>query len=557
MTNTTKFRITLGYMTILCATACGGPIDEPTQVTQGAIARRGGDPGDGDSTAPTRPKPVKPTPDDPLASGQDGVVDQGAGWAQYRVNGSFRDVDTNVDTTLTNHNVMIVRGPSGVNASPLSATAKSALTSDATAAAAASGDAADADMIYFVDRATADQLGTPSPSGAIARASGCNDYYRDIPLEHSYSEPGTLDRTWESGDFIGTLKANASVSGSASVSVRLKVKQGSVLGFCIPYAVGFVNARMMASVTALADMEVTGNFRRDWSYDTELAKPELARYYFMVGYVPVVLGFNLPITAGVKASAWAAATLKGQARADGAFDYTCSIHGCSGDRSFSAGFTPHGDPGALFLDRVQIRPWVQGALRVYLYNDAIVYGQVGVQPGVDVDLFGYAGNTCGDADGDGTNEFVAGNSIDTSLNVKLTAKASAFGSDTSPAEWTLYSAHLGFWRSGDGETPWSPMLRPNGSHFLTASVIAGTRPCWPYADPVSFEVAWGDGATTPITAIPNAYSLSHNFPGRGSYPVSVTLGTDSQGRKLGSSVARNLYVSEVANVDGSRASESR
>jgi hypothetical protein len=533
----------LGSLTLVLATACGG-MDPGTDAADDGLRRGDGEVPEIDPPADPAPAP-RPPPQAP--PDQDGVIAVGSGWAEYRISGTFRDVDSGLDKSLTDQRVVVVRGLNGISAAPLGAAAKSALATEVVAAAVANGVSSD-QMIYFVHRATADQLGTADASGNVAHASGCGDYYKDYTADKSYSKNGALDKSYTSGDFIGTFKVNASSSGNAAATLRLKVKRGSVLGLCIPYAVGFVNVRVQGAATALADVEATGNFRKEWNYSTTITKPDLGSFYFTIGPVPVRIGFNLPIEAGVSANGFVAATVKGQAQANGNFDYTCTTDGCSGTKSFSAGFTPAGDPNGFVSGKIQIRPYVQGALRVYLYSDSVVYGQVGIRPGIDLELFGYAGNACGDANGDGVNEHVAGTSVDSAFRLDLTAKVYALGGDWDTS-YNLLRRQIAFWKAGGANPPWSPMLRVSSTNGTTATIVAGSRPCWPYTDALNYQLAWGDGATESVTRAPGTHSFVHTFGGIGTYPVALNLLSDAQGRDIGTSITSNVLVTRLQNVD--------
>jgi hypothetical protein len=523
---------------MMLATACGGAVEDDSGSSQSALRNMDGElpdiePPTGGGGVPKAPPPIDKT-------GTDRVVAQGSGWTEYKVNGAYRDADTGVDKMLAEQSVLVVRGLQGVSSAPLSAVAKNALNAEVVAAATATAAPTD-DMVYFVHRETADKLGTPSPSGAVALA-GCSDYYKNYTVDKGYSKSGSLDKSFNSSEFVGTFKVAASSSGSAAATLRLKVKRGGILGVCVPYAVGFVNVRLQGQASALADVESTGNFRKEWNYSTTIAKPDLGSFPFLIGPVPVRIGFNLPIEAGVSANGFVATTVKGQAQANGSFDYTCTSGGCSGTKSFTAGFTPSGTPTGFVSGRILVKPWVQAGLRVYLYTDSIAYGQVGIRPGIDLDLFGYAGNACGDGNGDGTSEWVAGTSLDSAFRLDLTAKAYLLGGDWETS-FNITRRQIGFWMSGGANAPWTPMLRVSKTDVTTATVVAGSRPCWPYADALNYQLAWGDGATEAATRAPGTHSFVHTYPGRGTYPMTVKLVNDAQGRNIDSSVANNVFVS--------------
>ncbi len=62
--------------------------------------------------------------------------------------------------------------------------------------------------------------------------------------------------------------------------------------------------------------------------------------------------------------------------------------------------------------RADVRLWAQAAFRAYLWRESLAYGQVGLRPALIGDLWGYTGNNCGDANGDGVNEPVSAVTFD-------------------------------------------------------------------------------------------------------------------------------------------------
>jgi hypothetical protein len=488
---------------------------------------------------PARPPPARPAP--PAPTDPDAPIATGTGWKQYKLSGVFRDADSGVESNLVDQDVVITRGSTGIASAPLSDAAKTALKADLQIAMAAANGLTESDMVYVVHRTSANQLGTPSPSGAGAH-SACDDYYKDYTADKDYSESYALDKPFNEGAFVGNFKLNASSYGGAAATLRMKVKRGSVLGVCLPYAIGFVNVRVRGSATAVADVDANGSFKQQGAYVKTLAKPSLGSFAFSIGPVPVRIGFNLPIEAGIKSDGYIAAQVKGQAMARGSFDYTCTTRNCSGSKSFDAGFTSAGEPSGFVSGRVKVQAWAQAALRVYLYTDELLYGQVGLRPTVDLDFNGYAGNTCGDGNGDGVEEWVAGTTMDSVFHLDLTGKAYAFGLEWDTSD-ELYRRRISFLKSGGDNPPWSPMLRVTSTDGSTATILAGSRPCWPYTDALNYEFQFGDGTTDSGTRPAGMQSFTHTYPGKGLYPISYSLVSDANGRSIGSTVSGRVWLS--------------
>ncbi|HEX2225104.1 MAG TPA: hypothetical protein VHN15_12955, partial [Thermoanaerobaculia bacterium] len=252
--------------------------------------------------------------------------------------------------------------------------------------------------------------------------------------------------------FSGTLQASGDVQGTATGEVRLFLKRYAIFGACIPYGVKFDRARAYGNmlVNYGATLSGTLNYQSPPDWEWEITKPYLFSLNFMLGPIPVHIGFNLPITVGLelKASVTGSVTYNTGQSAQGAFDYTCFLgNGCYGWSNFvqNSTQTPQTITGSV-SGHLKPSVYAQAALRAYLYNEWIAYAQVGIRPYLHGDLWGYYGNNCGDANGDGWFETVDALTFDLDWQIRVTAAARAFGGN--PKRWTLYSSphwHLGFW----------------------------------------------------------------------------------------------------------------
>ncbi len=132
----THSKVVFGSLILAVLAGCGGRAEEGTNTTDGELRRID----DGEVPDPPEPeRPPAPAPRPPPPVDPDAPIARGAGWAEYKVAGAYRDLDTGVEKTLADQHVVIVRGMSGVVASPLSAVAKNALMADVTAAASGTG----------------------------------------------------------------------------------------------------------------------------------------------------------------------------------------------------------------------------------------------------------------------------------------------------------------------------------------------------------------------------------------------------------------------------------
>lgn len=229
------------------------------------------------------------------------------------------------------------------------------------------------------------------------------------------------------------------------------------------------------------------------------------------------------------------------------FSYVCRLGaGCTGSTTFSPG--PALPPDAIRADvsgRLQSNVWVRGALRGFAYTDDIDYLEVGLQPKLQSDIWGYHGNDCGDADGDGVPETVSALTLDVDASASLFVEGS-FLDHSKELEIASGSKHLIFKDLlGSGSTALSPMLK-----FL-AEARAGTataasvemRPCWPYQENVTYAVAWNDIQRSNAEGPAHQAALTTNtFSAQQTATVTATALHDAHGRWLGQSTSRSIQV---------------
>ncbi len=383
---------------------------------------------------------------------------------------------------------------------------------------------------------------------------GCGD--RDIDKSKHFSIAAPLTNTRQFNDnFSGSLSLTGTANVDADGSISIKLKRTRILFFCVPYGVRFNHARVWG--TALVDQGATlsgtiaysNSQAREW----QIAKPHLFSIDFMAGPIPVHIGFNLPITAGfdehaINASVTGQVTYSGRRTLSGYIDYTCTSGGCSGAQSFNTTNLGSQVLTASVSGRFQPSIYAQVALRAYLYGEGFAYVQVGVRPYLHGDLWGYYGNNCGDADGDGYFETVKALTFDLDWHLAITAQADTFLTST----WrrTLWSSprwHINYWDllGGEGSTALTPMLQGPAQVPVATTQTYGARmrPCWPYADNVDYAVNWGDGATGAVTGAPATPAvLTHAWSSVGDYQPVLTAINDAHGRDLRRATARHVLV---------------
>jgi hypothetical protein len=375
----------------------------------------------------------------------------------------------------------------------------------------------------------------------------CSDKAYSRSKSFQFATP--LNHTTNLGNgFTGTVSVTGSSSVNATGQVQINLKRTKVFWVCIPYGVRFGHVRATGSVSL--DEEITLNGTISYAnpnlLNHQVAKPHLGGFSFWIGPVPVYIGFNLPITVGAKLEASATAQLQYRAghRLSGSFDYTCTSNNCSGWNNIVQTQTnPVNNPVGLGAS-VRVKPTVYAdvGVRGYLYSEGVAYAQVGVRGYLHGDLWGYYGNTCGDANQDGTYETVNALTFDLDWQIAITGKADTFF--TSAWQGTIWQSrqyHIGFWilDSGTALTPMIERTRVNGDLGTNTIFPQNTpvnfklrmRPCWPYADAVDYSMNWGDGAVSGHTGAPA--TASHTWSTQGNTSLNLTAFRDAHGRVFG------------------------
>lgn len=456
--------------------------------------------------------------------------------------------------------VMVIEGRRGIQNAKIPEFLRTEMLADFDAAPA------DDPGIYFIN---------PEAIAAIERtlASGQLDPFLEAYVESTDVTKGScgdqiksksknLNLDWNGlsvngpvGPFQGNLTLDADVQGDATVVVRYRVKRFRLLFWCIPYWVKFHDVRTFGDASFGGNVGLTGsisNIDDPWLWTREIAKPHLGSLNFWVGPVFVHLGFKLPITAGLQlgVSATASANYETGGEASGHFDYTCNLDNCSGSSSFSASnFSTPGNLTASIEGRADVRGYLDVGVRAYLYAEWLAYAQIGVRPQVFADLWGYYGNTCGDADCDGVPETVSALTANLDWQVFLTAKADTFFTSTKEWNdlWHTPRYHIGFFDL-IGSSALEPLVHG------VASVVPGTpatfdvrmRSCWPYEDFMTYNVEWPNGQVQAFSNPPyEAETLQHTFNGSGPQSVAVTAVSDSHGRTLGNTTTRWIELSDI------------
>jgi hypothetical protein len=488
------------------------------------------------------------------------VLATGAGWQRMQITGTTRNLDGGTVRDADDE-VVVIRGAHAIDASPLGRGARSALHADLRGSGVDGRDEDD-DTIYFVHKGAADSLDAPRPAGAVSAFASCDNY------DKTYAEHVAGDQTYshhmgsQGSDFSGTADVEGNVSGNVDANVVLRVKRAQTYIFgCQTYAVAFKRLDVAGSALAHGHVKVNGTYQHAWHYQKEVVKPSLGSFNFWVGPIPVHVGFDLPVAVGFDANAKATMNADVDVTGNGTFSIQCTKDSCDGSKNVTFGFTNNTAPTASLTGKVDVTPWVSASVRGYLYTEGVAYAQVGVKPKLPTSLFFYYGNQCGDANGDGTNEWVEALTFDAGVAVDVQAKVSLLGDDKWSHDWEILSRReVGFWDLvPGGSSVLTPMLsatnqpltggaQPSAGLWVSR-VRAGMRPCWPYADPLTYTMAWGDGAVDTITMAPGQpFVKDHDYGSHATQTATVTTVRDGAGRSINRSASMSLR--PVPNVGG-------
>lgn len=508
-------------------------------------------------TSDVTPAFVEAAPIDPHAPALQ-QTSAGTGWRVLHVTGNLPDAKTGT-LTAVDDDIIVLESKEAFDAAPLGPKTRAQLKATSTlratrpiapiaAGASASLAAAPVDEAMFtvVRKKSMDQLETP-PAG-VAFFSICDDY------DSQYTKSVSVDRSYayhkgdETGSFTGSFDVNARIQGNASATIQYHAET-SVFAGCNAVWIDFKKAIVQGTADLTASGKVDAQFHKEWHYSKTIAEPTVFDQWFTIGVVPVHLRLMVPVEAGLDADAKATLHANAKVVGHGAFNVTCGSGSCSGSKSASIVVDSNDPPTFEATARVKVTPWAQGSLKAVLFDETIGgYGQVGVRASLPTDLWAYAGNLCGDADGNGVNETVTGATLDMAVKVDVVAKAGAFGQTAGPWTWNVANQHLFFHSFGDG-TALDPILTTqlSSTDYLLTHMHGRMRPCWPYTDAVTYRLTWNDGAVTTFTAAPGAaFTQAHHFGGYGHKVVKLEALHDAAGRDLtGATTERNVWLSPV------------
>jgi hypothetical protein len=480
----------------------------------------------------------------------------GDGWVLVHFSGTTTD-----GTNQTfNDRLYMLHGEEGLAGAPLPAGIREDLAED---------DPAEDDMV-FVSQTIVDEIVASEQAGALTPALQAIAEPEDPPPPSSspgpmklfgkcrnkaFTKKKTLDLGKDISVWEGELGENVdakigiggNIQGAATYDAHMEKKRYAIFGICVPYGVKYKDVHVWGSASVNSGATLTGTVKYSDHWKRQLAKPHLDTLIFMIGPVPVLIGVNLPITAGVDLSATVSASLtyNGGRNAVGSFDYTCvNGDGCTGTSDYqSLSSNPESITGGL---SGQVKPsiWVDVSVGLYLYKEQVLYLKLGVRPYAHGDLWGYTGNNCGDADEDGDFETVDALTFDLDWEVAVNGGVSLLGKKEK--QWKLWSkrGHIKLWDL-IGSSALSPMLHGPASATVgqAAPYAVLMRPCWPYKDEVKYRLDWGDTLVDSLSGKPPGWiPASHAWQQAGTMAVGLKAIEDEHGRDLGETTYRTVTV---------------
>lgn len=485
------------------------------------------------------------------------IVESGDGWNLSRLY---------IENDVVPIEVYMVSGANGVRNAPIPDSEKADLLNDIELDRRQliedTGETLNSEGFYVIHKewmeqeAQSERQAKLHPFQQEPSSAQCNAWNNASLTLASLSYSQTFGQTWatNSGNGLaGSVGMTVPLNAGANARLDYKYKRTRASLGCFPYTFGFRQVQLTASASASATLTATGTaqfgYKKNW--EKQLGKPFLGAFSFMVGVVPVYMPINLPIMADLEVNATASASINLTATGsiNGSATYTCTDSGCSGNSSLTTTYTPPSlsNTTAQINGRVYVTPGIYPAVRAALYDDSILYAQVGPRGTVKGDLWGYAGNTCGDADGNGTPEAVAGLTLDLDWGFAVRAQVAALGS---AHHWDFFSASgpIVFWdllSPAGGSSALRPMIIGPSSVVKNASNAYSVRmrPCYPYTDTTTYQINWGDGATSTVSGVANVNaSQNKTYSSTGSKTISATADMDNHNRNLNHTTTRSITV---------------
>jgi len=419
---------------------------------------------------------------------------------------------------------------------------------------------ADDSEIFFADVTGLDALeaGTlgPDPDEGGELLANCGWRTRTKDKNYSFSDY-SHSNTFTLGSVNGTYSVNIPLSGQANLHFEYEEWRPNLLLFCGPplwWRFKFAHVDGNVAVSGDGDLSASASIGDTYSNEWLLFEPTLGQFTFYVGIIPVRIKVTLPTYVGASLTWNLTATVGVDADfgASGTFNYDCTKDACTGTNTFTDNFDIDDVTASLEADiDAQLNARVMA--RVALYDDSFAYVEAGIKGLLDGELWGYYGNTCGDADGDGHNETVQALAIDLGWGYDIVYGIGGFL--LPDRTWTSMGPRypLGWYDllGAGGSTALQPMLLGPATvtEDQSVSYTVKMRPCYHYPEQVNFTIApgtWSGNKFIPMpkSTVPsqNSSQVSRSFNTPGNPTLVVTNTTDGDGRDINVSYSRTITV---------------
>lgn len=487
----------------------------------------------GEPTAPVRDAASAPDASTPAAAiGADQatqqVVASGTGWRVLHLSGAAPAA--NGITRMVNEDILVADSLAALEEAPISALAKSEVKSSF-----ARLPASEQRGPIIVSMAAAQQL---KAAPATARWPECE--IGTSKWSETFTTRKNVSYTQYSvpGSFVGAAAFAGSASPTVSASATFNIFHTGVWPLCVPIAATVKSLRLSGGVNVSGSADIKGAFQKEWRTSLTIISPQIYAGVVFISVFPVLVTVEIPIDVGIDGNAKVKFDGKATAEAHGDFDMTCVSGKCSTTRNTATTTRWTNNRLPTFDARATISPWVQGSVKLALYL-GVVSGQVGLRTTLKNDVWSYSGNTCGDANNDGTPEQVQARTLDARLGLNLVASAAFVGVKVGNWSWRVRDDYFVGFYDLIGSTAMDPMFYVAGASGTSYSFKGRMRPCWPYAQTMTYGIAWGDGSSLADMgyAPSTLFAREHVFPKVGvTYQVKLTAMKDAAGRVLNRSV---------------------
>ena len=301
------------------------------------------------------------------------------------------------------------------------------------------------------------------------------------------------------GDFQQSW--NFSLQGSFNGDLDYKYKKSKWYFGCLPYKARLVKASLVSvnPLTATADASVSysNSWSKEWSKSV-VNLPIWSQTWGIpyVAAVKVDLDLALDIGASLAASVRATLALESAYTITGNVNILCDYadgDGCNDNSVWDTSSDPQ-PVGAIELE-ASARVWarieaiLEGKLQLLGSSNTLGYAKAGAEIWVGGNFWGYYGNTCGDGNGDGTNELIYGALV--SLNAGTDFWFAIGGQLLSDQVWNYpNTVSLGNYDLLSPSTALTPMISgaTEAEFGDTKSYTFSMRPCLPSHFDVSVAV---------------------------------------------------------------------